>query len=671
MAEPTLDSIGQWILDNKDKAGSPDFVKMSEAYRQMSANPSAASAAAPAEDAAYNARNTVGRISTDMLLGIPDLAIAASNVISKPGDWVAELVTGEKPGARDLPTLAPQLREKLNVAELPEDAPWYRRIGESAASSLNTGGAGIARAVAGGLKSSVTGGLKEGGKELLKNTVVPTITSDAGARVGGAVGGQTGQLIGGIIGGAAPSARPMAENWVQGRYVGKGDPNAPQIAAAADRLGIEPTAGALGNYDIQKRENNYAAQRTVLGNESYSAREQARIRNEMTGAGENIATQRGGTGGGQAAIGDDIVGAAADRVMQDRQYSSAQQENLQRTVGDATPVPVWDIIQEARAAMNAPGATVPMRESLQFRIGQLTPLITQRMPDGTPIVDRNSTVPYAGLKGWRTDLGRSFDSGNQPRARELYEPATNAMGDTAQQAGVPRGEFNQVQQFTRGVEGEGGLADRLAPFEKEPVAAYNYLLEGGRNNPDRLSTFATETAGDPRQSRVFGNYLQSKVDETLGANQAQSANKFASFVEGTDPRALDTIAGPQVQNVRDLATLARGVDVPTSQRGLGTSVSGVTGSLGSRWLGSEVLGRVGDAIDPILGTAGRGIGWMAKPSLDWAQQRIMQSDAAKRGLLGAPMQHRVMSIDDLIRTLSIIGQNQPPQDPLRITVTPR
>ena len=319
--------------------------------------------------------------------------------------------------------------------------------------------------------------------------------------------------------------------------------------------------------------------------------------------------------------------------------------------------------------MNSPNATVPMRNSLAFRIeNQL--IATDHAAHAGWLADHRCGTrrsPMRALKGWRTDLGRSFDQGNQPRARELYEPATDAMADTAQQAGVPRGEFNQVQQFTRGVEGEGGLADRLAPFEKEPAAAYNYLLEGGRNNPDRLQTFATETAGDPRQSRVFGNYLQSKIDETLGANQAQSANKFAQFVERTDPRALDTIAGPQVQNVRDLATLARAVDVPTSQRGLSTSVGGVANSIGGRWLGSEVLGQVGAAIDPILGPAGRGIGWMARPTIDWAQQRIMQSDAAKRGLLGAPMQHRLMTIDDLVRTLSIIGQNQPP-DPLRITV---
>ncbi|MEY9184688.1 hypothetical protein ABIG06_006236 [Bradyrhizobium sp. USDA 326] len=39
MADPNLDQIGQWLLNNQDKAGSPDYVTMSNAYRQMSAQP--------------------------------------------------------------------------------------------------------------------------------------------------------------------------------------------------------------------------------------------------------------------------------------------------------------------------------------------------------------------------------------------------------------------------------------------------------------------------------------------------------------------------------------------------------------------------------------------------------------------------------------------------------
>ena len=36
MAEPNLDQIGQWLLDNQDKAGTPDYVTMANAYRQSS-----------------------------------------------------------------------------------------------------------------------------------------------------------------------------------------------------------------------------------------------------------------------------------------------------------------------------------------------------------------------------------------------------------------------------------------------------------------------------------------------------------------------------------------------------------------------------------------------------------------------------------------------------------
>jgi hypothetical protein len=176
-----------------------------------------------------------------------------------------------------------------------------------------------------------------------------------------------------------------------------------------------------------------------------------------------------------------------------------------------------------------------------------------------------------------------------------------------------------------------------------------------------VQTFATETAGDPRQNRVFGNYLQQKVGNTLGAQgrgAAQGPNKFAEFVEKSDPRFLDTVAGPQAGGVRDLATLARGVDVPAGQRSIGTSMAGVGNTVGRKFLSAEVLRQLFSAIDPSLGPVGAVAGWTAAPVIGWAQQRIMQSDAAKRGLRGEPMLNRPMTIDDLVRNLNVISQNQ-------------
>jgi hypothetical protein len=489
-----------------------------------------------------------------------------------------------------------------------------------------------------------------------RNVVGSTVGSDVGGRVGGAIAGEKGQILGSLAGGAAPSVSPSSI--IQSRYAGRGKQNAPEIAAAAERLGIEPTAGALGNLDIQARENRYA------GNypQGLASREQQRIRAEMAGAGEDIGVQRGGTGGSVAQVGDDIRSATTDRLQADRDYSSAGQENLQRDVGDLTPVPIYNIIQQARAAY--PGLTVPGRNALTHRIvEQLYPLITQRDAHGNPVIGPNSTVPYGLLKQWRTELGQSFDQGRIPRNRELYGPATDAMADAASSTGIPRGEFNRVQEFTRGVEGEGGLADRLAPYDKEPQAAYNYTLEGGLNNPDRVQTFARETAGDPRQDRVFGNYLQQLAADTLGTGGAQGPRKFADIIQNADPRAIATIADQVAPAVRDLATVAQGVNVPTSQTGLTRATGGVANTLGGKFLGSEVLGQLAGAIDPILAMPARGIGYLARPSLDWINQRIMQSDAAKRGMIGAPNPRRPMSIDELVRILNIVGQQQGQQQP--------
>jgi len=631
------------IPDDATPEAIRNFAARGEAH--IKANPAPAAAAEP-EDPAYSKLSTIGRMATNALTGVPDLAIAGYNAF----------LAGDQPGDRVRPW-GERLRAWGDIPELPEDASTLRRLGEAAGAALPYGAAGI-------VKEAVKGGVKAGAKELLKNTLAPTATSYAGAQVGGAIGGEKGAFIGGALGGVpAGGYKALGENWVQGRYVGKGKPNAPDIAAAADRLGIEPTAGALGNYDIQKRENAYAAQPTLTSGPSLAAREQGRIRGDMATVGEDIGVQRGGTGASPAAIGEDIRGAAADRLQADRDYSSAGQENLQRDVGDRTPVRVIDIINEARAAW--PHLSVPGRDALEHRIvTQLYPLISQRDAHGNPVIGPNTTVPYELVKQWRTELGQSFDQGRIPRNRELYDPATRAMADTATQAGVPPGEFNRVQQFTRGVEGEGGLAERLAPFDKESGSAHDYVLgDAGLRRPERLETFATETAGDPRQGSIFGSRLQQEARDTLGpSGGAQGPKKFAEFTENTDPRALSTLAGPQLPRLQDLGTLSRAIDTPTNVRGLSTSVAGVGNPLVNKVLGSEILGQVGQAIDPLLAAPFRGIAYLAGPTLRHIQNRILQSDAAKRGLLGQPMTHR-MTLDDLIRTLNVIGQSQRSQQP--------
>jgi len=551
------DGTTMQIPDDATPEAIKNFAARGEAH--IKANPVEP---APQEDNPYGTGNTVGRMATDALLGLPDLAIAAHNagfidlnVIDRYRKGTLFQNPPEGTETERIAPLAPQLREKFGVAELPEDAPYHRRILEGIGSSLPYGAGGI-------VKAGVQGGIKAGIREFGKNTVLPTVTADAGARAGGAIGGEQGALIGGVLGGVAPSARPTAENLIQQRYTGRGDPNAPAIAAAAENLGIEPTAGALGNYEIQKRENAFAA--NYPG--GLSAREQTRIRGDMTAAGEDIAVQRGATGASVAETGDDIRTSTANRLQEDRDYSSGQQENLQRTIGDDTRVPITELILEAMQGMNSPSFSATQRRALQHRLEQHIYPLMDRNADGTPRLDAqgNATAPYGAIKQFRTELGQSFEQGGTRygATRELYEPATDAMAVGAQGAGIPRSEFNAVQQFTRGVEGPGGLAERLAPYDKEPAQVHNWTLEGGRNNPDRLSTFANETDAGPR---VFGNYLQQKVGETLGAQgrgAAQGPNKFAEFVEKTDPGALNTIAGPQTPRVQ---TLERSHAVSTCQ----------------------------------------------------------------------------------------------------------
>jgi hypothetical protein len=652
MADPTLDNIGQWILDNKDKAGTPDFVKMSDAYRQMSNSP--ADVQTPDQNAPttrivvrpdgsnlpdisdvvrakntadpYNADNTINRIVTGAATGIPDTVIALGNAMQR--------MRGEP----EAPYLGPKMLAAGGGVPLPEDAGWGRQIAEGSGSALLGGGASAVKSAIRNAPSWL-GSIVPAAKTLLSSTVAPTVAANAGGQAGGAIGGETGALLGSLLGGAASNAGAAVKTSIYNRYAGQGKPDAPAIAAAAARQNIPETAGMLGNADIQHQERQLAGRPGAVN--YINARRQSAT-DAMGAAIDRVATARGSTDlePSQASIGQNLKDIAATSAEDLKARVSAEQQQLEDRIGFHTEVPVRDIFHAGYAQM--PSLSIPGREAIDYRLtNHLAPLVT-RDAAGQPILDATGspTVKYGLLRQWRSDLGRSFEQGKYPAATaQLYEPATNAMGNAAARAGVSPQEFMDIQSRYRNAMGEPqpGVPNYRALTDiagKEESPAYNYL-HGGANNPSRLVML--EGTRHPQLPATFGDYLRMIGNQTLGKGDARGPINFADRVSAPkmDPAALDVIAGPQAPDVRDIASVARATNYPTSQTGLTRAMGGVGDSLVNKLIGSEVFGKVGEVLG-VGNTAGRIVGLGAGPAFHYLQARLQQGPTARDALAGRP-----------------------------------
>jgi len=148
----------------------------------------------------YSAFNTVGRMASDALLGLPDTINMAARGLNYGIDYgleklglppppvkprgLSELITGEKPKGPDygsIPYIAPILRKAVGVAELPEDAGLTRSLLEGGGSALLGGvGSATTRAIGRGVKAApeVIG-------SILNPSRVRSITDDVLEKSGG------------------------------------------------------------------------------------------------------------------------------------------------------------------------------------------------------------------------------------------------------------------------------------------------------------------------------------------------------------------------------------------------------------------------------------------------------------------------------------------------------
>jgi hypothetical protein len=114
---------------------------------------------------------------------------------------------------------------------------------------------------------------------------------------------------------------------------------------------------------------------------------------------------------------------------------------------------------------------------------------------------------------------------------------------------------------------------------------------------------------------------------------------LATAVEGMNPDSRFQIGGPQAQSMTDIASLARAINIPTSQAGQTRSFGATANSATRPFLAGEIGNLLGKAAGyvmqtPGLGAVGRGIGYATSIPASAIGARVLQSPTALNAMAG-------------------------------------
>ena len=374
--------------------------------------------------------------------------------LARPGPS-AELAPNATPEARAIfertrvPIVSQEARRVLSGAtggaagqEMPANAGPLQQIGEGAASAVLGGGG---RSALGAVSkaydaasalpavSRVVNAGTAGIRSLLGSSVTPTVGSYYGSQAAEHYGGPEWAPVGGIVGGAATLARPAIVRGGEQIYAGSGRPDAGQVSDVARYQGVTPTAGMLGNSQIQALEKELGASR---GSGNVIAKAQGTADTGIAAAADRAATERGAVTARPepGTIGGDILNAADDARQGLKGTVSQIQQDLENRIGPGTQVSASNLLDEMRRSIYDPSGQ--LRTSPETA-GPVLDRIKQVEQMQNP---QTGTVRYDALKDFRSELGRGTQNVAPLRGQFLdraYGAATDTMGNAALGQNVP------------------------------------------------------------------------------------------------------------------------------------------------------------------------------------------------------------------------------------------
>ena len=162
----------------------------------------------------------VNRVATQSLDAIPP--VGAYDLTATGGNVLKHLATRAAPSLAnvpDIPTVVGTARSIAGTPELPANAPAIQRIVEGTASGMNP-------------------------NQSLLNVAARTTGGYVGGQIGNAVAGEPGQFIGSLAGAGPDAAGNVA---LRGAKWWLGGEQAPEVAAAGNRIEVRPTFGMVAN----------------------------------------------------------------------------------------------------------------------------------------------------------------------------------------------------------------------------------------------------------------------------------------------------------------------------------------------------------------------------------------------------------------------------------------
>jgi hypothetical protein len=588
----------QWLKDNQDKAGTPDYVKMSEAYRSVSD----AADAPKGNSEAFNVATRFATRSGLSPIAAADFGVALTNAGLNPLNWPADYIRGKLENAgviaptqfKPIPEPGAVIRQSLNVPE--QASTPLQRAAEFGAEAVSGGLPAIARSViraAPGLAPKILAGARA----LATNVAAPVAGAQLGGEIGGQMYGETGRMAGSLLGGAGAQSgagllgrgvSSVASRYDPRQYAAS---DAANIQRIGENQGVPPTFGALANR------KGVALERELMGQSPGIEAQSNAMLDAMQARGKALVQERQALPArtpGNA----EVINQAEQARVGGGDVSGRVQQYLEDQVGQKAVLtqPVENALLALRNKMdpNDWNATVKPRLDAIQQMNPVDPATGARIP----------YARYEQFKNWRSNLGKDLLDMPGMQAKyhgEVYEPATQAMRDTAIRAGVPGEAFDTAQAITKSQEAAGRLSELLRT--------------------------------------------------TMNAEKAPNARQFADKIDNlvaNDPGELEKLGGNNVQALKELALLARRYDYASVKGGGAKIMANVPTRFGppvimgtiAHMLGAGPLATV------LVGSAAN----KAFPSIEgqileskWARNRMTAPPAGPAGPTGPNSFDRVLA----------------------------
>lgn len=589
MSDERLAAYANWLRANKDKQGTPDFVKVADAYRTLR-QPQLDAQTAPQPGFLSRLGGMAERAAANVVTGPYDMAASGVNGIAN----VAGKLGMADDGTR-LPYAGPALRAKLGIPEQPANASLPERVLETAANVA------LQRRLPGA--SEYKGVLPE-----LGHVARTTAGIEGGGELGQLVGGDTGRMVGSVLGGGGAN---IAANLATRPLSALGGENAGEVYDAAQRIGVRPTAGEVGNQGVKTVEKAFGAY-PLIGAFIDRARNQSAeglqgVRDRAAGAiNEGSPPINEAHGPGFA-----FLEAARQGNGRISNQLSGEQNALEDAIGSNAATDVRPTVDALRSlgSTTTDSRTSPMAARAQELLNMATGGPTSRFPSpftpaASPTDALNNVrpvpmgpagpegaVPYGVVKDVRTDLGRELNGMegiDAHQAAPIYSALTQAMRDTADSRGqgaafdAANARYAQMHPIAEqlgniAASGESGAESALKGALHNSRAALDPKFNpNGATNADMVDALRPNEWNPVAASLVsrLGDQGTAFRPDLLARDWGMPGRSSGYSPEA---QAMLTRSHPQsFSDLHDAATVGNEYAMPVARDGLSNAIGGLT-----------------------------------------------------------------------------------------------